>query len=231
MADLASLGRSRSVRVHEALRAGVLTGRYVPEQPLKPQELANEHGVSLAVVRESLLRLVGEGLAVRFQNKGFAVPPVSAERWQEIAEARANTEPNMLRLAIERGDLAWEARVRAAHHTLSRTPLYDGDSTVVSEEWARAHHDFHRALLEGCGNSVLLDTFERLWDASELARRWSATASPGRDIAGEHEHLEHAALDRDPDAAADALARHLGATAAVLRTTTNPIPRQLEKGA
>ncbi|OII18408.1 GntR family transcriptional regulator [Curtobacterium sp. MCBA15_013] len=231
MPKRASLGQSRSIRVYEALRTGVLSGRYQPGQALKPQGLADELGVSLAVVRESLLRLVGEGLAERFHNKGFAVPLVSAERWQEIAEARANTEPNMLRLAIQRGDLAWEARVRAAHHTLSRTAMYDGDHAMFSEAWAVAHHDFHRALLEGCGNSVLLDTFERFWTASELARRWSVTSSPDRDIAGEHQQLEHAALTRQPDRAATALAHHLGATAAALLTITTSIPAQLEKGA
>ncbi|GAA3160386.1 GntR family transcriptional regulator [Nonomuraea salmonea] len=174
-----SIEGSPSERMYAALRAAVLHGEFAPRQPLKPQELATRHGVSLAVAREALLRLVGEGLAERLPNRGFAVPETGAARWRQIAEARALTEPAMLRLAIERGDLEWEARVRAAHHRLAGTPPYEDDRDApYGEAWAEAHRRFHRALLEGCGNDVLLDGFDRLWTAGELARRWSGRRHP-----------------------------------------------------
>ena len=97
----------------------------------------------------------------------------------------------------------------------------------MSDEWSRAHHEFHRTLLDGCANNALLDTFERLWDASELTRRWSTIAAPHRDFAGEHAALEQACLDRDADRAAALLTAHLGNTAAAL-TTLDP---QNTKGA
>src|SRR5689334_18840001 len=120
---------SPSERLYTTVRAAVLHGDFAPEQALKPQELADAEGVSLAVAREALLRLVGEGLATRLPNRGFAVPAVTAERWQQIAEARAVTEPAMLRLSIERGGVEWEVRVRAAHHALTRMP-------GGSDEWS-----------------------------------------------------------------------------------------------
>lgn len=55
-----------------------------------------------------------------------------------------------------------------------------------------------------------------MWTASELARRWSARRNPDRDGADEHRRLEEAALARDADAAAAALAQHLTLTAAAL---------------
>ncbi|MFB9477148.1 GntR family transcriptional regulator [Nonomuraea salmonea] len=205
-----SIEGSPSERMYAALRAAVLHGEFAPRQPLKPQELATRHGVSLAVAREALLRLVGEGLAERLPNRGFAVPETGAARWRQIAEARALTEPAMLRLAIERGDLEWEARVRAAHHRLAGTPPYEDDRDApYGEAWAEAHRRFHRALLEGCGNDVLLDGFDRLWTAGELARRWSGAATPDRDADAEHRALEEAALSRDPGKAATLLRRHI----------------------
>lgn len=60
--------------------------------------------------------------------------------------------------------------------------------------WAEAHRVFHRTLLEGCGNPVLLETFDRMRTASELARRRSAHRNPDRDGACEHRLLEEAAL-------------------------------------
>lgn len=63
-------------------------------------------------------------------------------------------------------------------------------------------------MLEGCGNRALLETFDRLWTASELARRWSAHRSPDRDGTKEHRRLE--------EAAAAVLVQHLTLTAAAL---------------
>jgi DNA-binding GntR family transcriptional regulator len=209
--------RQPSERLYASLRAAVLHGEFAPREPLKPQELATRHGVSLAVAREALLRLVGEGLADRLPNRGFAVPATGARRWQQIAEARATIEPATLRLAIERGDLDWEARVRAAHHRLAGTPPFEKDGDAhYSDAWAEAHRLFHRTLLDGSGNDVLLATFDRLWTDSELARRWSASHTPRRDAATEHREIEEAALDRDAERAADLLRRHLDRTAAGL---------------
>ncbi|WHT23622.1 GntR family transcriptional regulator [Crossiella sp. CA-258035] len=206
-----------SEQVYAHLREAIMRGDHAPGTALKPHELAKEHGVSLAVVREALVRVVGEGLADRLPNRGFAVPAFSDRRWQEIAEARRTVEPVVLRLSIERGDLDWEARVRAAHHRLARTPPFEpAEGEHYTRAWAQAHRDFHRALLEGCGNPVLLETFDRMWTASELARRWSALRTPDRDHLGEHRRLEEAALARDADAAAEALAQHLTLTAAGL---------------
>lgn len=206
-----------SDQVHARLRKAVLHGVFAPGDPLKPQELAKEQGVSLAVVREALVRLVGEGLASRLPNRGFAVPAFSDRHWQELTEARLTVEPAMLRMAVERGDIEWEARVRAAHHRLARTaPFTPGQGEYYSDAWAEAHRGFHRALLEGCGNPVLLDTFDRMWTAGELARRFSSQRTPSRAAIDEHRHLEEAALSRNPAIAADTLAQHLSRTAAAL---------------
>ncbi|MDO0916642.1 GntR family transcriptional regulator [Streptomyces sp. DT2A-34] len=214
-----------SEQVYARLRDAIRRGEYAPGAALKPQDLAKEQGVSLAVVREALVRVVGDGLADRLPNRGFAVPTFSDRRWQEIAEARRTIEPVVLRLSIERGDIDWEARVRAAHHRLARTPVYvPEEGEYFSSAWSEAHRVFHRTLLEGCGNPVLLETFDRMWTASELARRWSVHRTPGRDFVGEHRRLEEAALARDADSAAEVLVQHLTLTAAGLTGCTHHEP-------
>ncbi|MFE7072385.1 GntR family transcriptional regulator [Streptomyces sp. NPDC057620] len=206
-----------SEQVHAHLRDAIMRGDFAPGDALKPQDLAKQEGVSLAVTREALVRLVGEGFADRLPNRGFTVPSFSDRRWQEIAEARRTIEPVVLRMSVERGDLDWEARVRAAHHRLARTPAFaPEEGEYYTAAWAEAHRAFHRTLLEGCGNPTLMETFDRLWTASELARRWSTRRNPGRDGAKEHRRLEEAALARDADTAAAVLVEHLTMTAAAL---------------
>ncbi|MGX1909968.1 GntR family transcriptional regulator [Streptomyces phaeochromogenes] len=214
-----------SEQVYAHLRDAIMRGEYAPGHALKPQDLAREQGVSLAVVREALVRVVGEGLADRLPNRGFAVPSFSDSRWQEITEARRTIEPVVLRMSVERGDVDWEARVRAAHHRLARTPAYvPEEGEYYSSAWSEAHRVFHRTLLEGCGNPVLLETVDRMWTASELARRWSAHRNPDRDGVDEHRRLEEAALARDADTAAEVLAQHLTQTAAGLTGSTHQEP-------
>jgi DNA-binding GntR family transcriptional regulator len=216
-----------SEQVYARLRDAIMRGEYAPRQALKPQELATTYEVSLAVVREALVRVVGEGLADRLPNRGFAVRVLSDRCRQEVTEARRTVEPVILRMSVERGDIEWESRVRAAHHRLSRTPAYAaGEGAYYCEAWAEAHRVFHRTLLDGCGNPVLLDTFDRLWTASELARRWSGHRRPARDHTGEHRRLEEAALARDADAAAGILDRHLPLTAAGLSPDDAPSTHQ-----
>lgn len=208
-----------SEQVYAHLRDAIMRGEHAPGAALRPQELAKERGVSLAVVREALVRVVGDGLADRLPNRGFAVAAHSDRRWQEIAEARRTVEPVVLRMSIERGDVDWEARLRAAHHRLTRTPVdAPEEGEYYSGAWSEAHRVFHRTLLEGCGNAVLLETFDRMWTASELARRWSTHRDPDRDGVDEHRRLEQAALARDADTAAELLAQHVAMTAAALRS-------------
>ncbi|MEU8959083.1 GntR family transcriptional regulator [Streptomyces sp. NPDC048518] len=155
-------------------------------------DVGEERGVSLAVVREALVRPVGEGLADRLPNHGFAVPAVSDRR------------------------PAYEPRTTACPAP-SRAPVsVPEEGAYYSGAWAEAHRVFHRPLLEGCGNPVLLDTFDRMWTASEPARRLSTHRHPDRDGAAEHRRLEEAAPARDADTAAEVLAQHLTRTAADL---------------
>lgn len=207
----------RAIDVYMQLRRGILNGEFEPGQALRPQHLATGFDVSLAVVREALVRLVGDGLAVRPNGRGFAVPAFDADQWQLIAEARGALESNLLRMAIKRGDLQWEARVRSAHHVLQGTPMYRAGGVHFTDEWSEVHRIFHRTLLDGCRNSVLMEMFDRLWLASELSRRWSVGATPGREIEKEHTNLEGAALSRDADQAVRILLSHLNVTAAALR--------------
>ena len=146
------------MHVYAHLRDAIMRGDHRPGPSLKPQDLAEKQGVSLAVVREALVRVAGEGLADRLPDRGFAVPSFSDRRRQEMVEARRTVEPVALRVSVERGDVGWEARVRAAHPLLVRTPAHaPEEGEYYTAAWAEAHRAFHRTLLDGCGNSAAGD--------------------------------------------------------------------------
>jgi DNA-binding GntR family transcriptional regulator len=52
------------------------------------------------------------------------------------------------------------------------------EGEYLTAAWSETHQLFHRTLLEGCDNPVLLESFDRLWTASEPARRRSTYRDP-----------------------------------------------------
>ena len=163
--------------VYDRLRAAVLGGRYAPGERLRPVELAAEYEVGAGVVREALTRLAEQRLLVAEPNRGYRVMSVSAEQISELVELRRVNECAALRLSVERGDLAWEGRVLAAHHRVDARSARTDDRDV----WSLAHKDFHQALISGCGNDRLIALCEELFLESELYRRWSG-AVLARDV-------------------------------------------------
>ncbi len=202
--------------VYDRLRAAVLGGRYAPGERLRPVELAAEYVVGAGVVREALTRLAEQRLLVAEPNRGYRVMTVSAEQISELVELRRVNECAALRISVERGDLAWEGRVLAAHHHVASLDQKDG-----RDVWALAHKDFHQALLSGCGNDRLVALCEELFLESELYRHWSGevlareTPADGarRERSDEHLALRNAALTRDADRAVALHEEHLRRTA------------------
>jgi DNA-binding GntR family transcriptional regulator len=210
-----SSGETRGLGVHALLREEILGGELVPGSRLKAAELAGRFDVSMSVVREALTRLSEQGLVVSAPHAGFRVKPVSAEDLQDLTRLRTDIDLIGLRRSLEQGGVDWEVNLVAAHHKLSRTePFADGDPAHLNEDWVAAHADFHQALIEGCGSPRLLVMAASLRDAAEIYRRWSfRREGTARDVAGEHQALLDASLDRDLARAEQILSNHLRRTA------------------
>jgi DNA-binding GntR family transcriptional regulator len=203
---------TRAERAYQQIRSDILTGRFLPGQRLLFTDLGARYGTSVGVLREGLSRLAEQGLVVSQPQQGFHVTPVIPDDLRDLTEARVEIETLAFRKAMQSGDLAWESRLVAAHHVLEGTPeLTADDPQQVNEDWAIAHTEFHRVLLEGCPNRRLREYAAALRDASEVYRRWSRHlgGEQGRDIPGEHRALLKAAIDRDIPGGVALLAQHI----------------------
>ncbi|MFG3248816.1 GntR family transcriptional regulator [Streptomyces sp. NPDC048187] len=211
--------------VHAQIREDIFQGVLRPGQRLRLVELAQRFSVSQSVVREALTRLAEQGLVHAAPQQGFSVVTVSLDDLNDLTEARIELETLVLRRAIERGDIKWEAAVVAAHHHLAGLDAVRPDGTLDGD-WFSVHEHFHQTLLEACGNARLLAAALSLRDAATLYRRWSRPVGHDvdRDVAGEHRQIVDAVLSRDADAAADLLARHIDRTSEALRTVIGDDP-------
>ncbi len=172
--------------------------------------------MSAAVIREALSRLTEQGLVQSNPQRGFIVTPLSVEDLLDLTKARVLIETLALRESIRHGDLAWEGRVLATHHTLGRTPMLSGGSANAA--WVQAHRMFHHSILDGSGVRRLSDIARGLRDCSELYQFWSYSMGrgPDRDIVAEHREIAERTLARDEDRAATALTQHIERTTDLL---------------
>lgn len=168
------------------------------------------------MVREALTRLAEQGLAVALPQQGFRVTPLDRNDLMELTEARVLLESVVLQQAIERGDIAWESSVVAAHHQLVNTAELD-DDRQINRAWFPAHERYHQSLLRGCGNNKLCAVVNSMRDAASLYRWWSVPMGNDhhRELDEEHQQLLEAVRNRS--AAADLIAQHIKRTADALR--------------
>ena len=203
--------------VYERVRADVISCRLRTGEKILIGELCKTHAVSLGAVREALSRLTSEGLVIAEPQRGFRAAPISEADLRQLTEARIHVECLCLRRAVEVGDVAWEARLVAAFHALSRTPEREADTGDISEAWAQAHALYHAALVEACDNAWFLRMRAGLYTQAERYRRLSATVDRGdRDLGAEHRAIMDAALARDADGVVQTMRRHLAATTVIL---------------
>lgn len=220
IAPVSSRPRTRVTEVHSEIRDAILGGTLTPGERLSPGAIAQDSGVSLGVVREALTRLAEQGLVVARPRQGFQVIDLSREDLLDLTATRLDIETLAARRAVEKGGVEWRAQLVAAHYKLEHTPQFAEGSPprTLTEEWARAHQEFHHLLLAGCGSKRLLDIAEGLRTAAEVYRRWSTplAGTAKRDIAGEHRAILEAVQAGDAELAAKSLAAHISHTTDVL---------------
>lgn len=218
---MGKLGKARTMSegITGQLRDEILDGRWRPGQQLQLTQIAERYATSTTVVREALLRLNGERLVRLRPNRGFFVSELSLGELSDLTEYRTVTEQLGVRLSVARGDLSWESKLIAAHHTMSRTAIRDpANSRHLSSEWVAAHRTFHAILIEACNLEVLTETAASLADMTELYRRWSVPAveQEDRDVLAEDTAILEAALDRDAERTAELIRRHYDITLQII---------------
>lgn len=197
--------------LYAALRGDIIMGRLVPAQKLRLETLRESYGAGLGSLREALARLAAEGFVSAEGQRGFSVAPISRKGLLDIAELRLLLESHALAKSFAAGDLAWEARVLAAHHTLDahEERLEQGDTSDISA-WRRSDWTFHQSLISACGSRVMMQSHAEAFDKY---LRYQMVALAFRPAASRPEHraMCEAALARDTAKARELLACHIRA--------------------
>ena len=188
-----------------AIRRDISFGVLRPDQKLKIDALRQSYGGSNHSMRETLRMLTAEGLVEAISQRGFRVTSATEEDLRDILLMRIETERLGLRRSLEEGDVAWESRVVATLHALTRAEaeVRDNPNDVNALAWDEACRVATEALISACGSPRLMEMAGKFYSQSRRFRL--ALLREGRidfDARLERqERLREAILARDEQAA------------------------------
>ncbi len=208
-------------RIHDRLRAAIISGELSPGTPVIEAELAAKLGASRTPVREALRRLEAAGLLEPRGLRGSVVRELKSDEVQCVFEIREALESLAARRAAR---TIREADLRKLEQ------LVEGMRAGVDDaaEIGRCDTAFHDTILAVANGDrlkrMLTDLREEL-----IAYRFLALSDADRRRAtiSEHDAIVAALRAHDEEAAAAQTATHIAnARAAVLRlaATSPPLP-------
>lgn len=146
-----------SDEVLDRLRDSILRGHFAPGDRLREEQLADALGVSRGPIRNALVQLEREGLAVRRPNRGAVVAELSRGDLEEVFS---------LRLAIEPVSCAWAARNAQPGELGELAEVIDSYSRLTTKitprEAAEADLAFHDIVYRAAAHRRLLGLWEDL---------------------------------------------------------------------
>lgn len=207
--NLRPLGAGRVVdEAIAALREAILSGEIAPGEPLSVPALSARFGVSRSPVREAVLAMAAEGLAVDRPRRGVVAVDVGPNEADAIHEVREPLEGLAARLAARR----IEGRTLRALEMI----LTEQEAAVDERDEAgffRTNTEFHALIARASGNAELPRLLGSLEGRMALALRRVASRPGHRKAAlAEHRKVLKALAAGDRDEAESAMRRHLAAT-------------------
>jgi len=165
-------------------------------------------GVSLIPVRESLRQLGAEGFVRIVPHRGAYVVDLSIADLQEIYFIREVLEEAATQLAVARLPAQTLDQLEGLVETM--------DKATESQDFSQLldlNREFHFAIYQACGNTLLLQSISGLWDRSRRYRQlYTYLSDRAPQALAEHKVICAACLARDPLAAGTAIRNNVRQT-------------------
>jgi len=200
---------SASERAYLHVKSGVLDGSIPGGELISENEIAERLGMSRTPVRAAFGQLEAEGLLRLYPKRGALVVPVSAQETEAVIEARWVIERYAIERVIERPEDVPE-KLHAAIDTQANLE----DNTAFVE----ADRAFHRTLVAGTGNPILLTLYDSLRDRQRrMSHATARLPERRRRSLDEHRQLADAIADGDGARAYSVLRTHLDGALEAIR--------------
>lgn len=199
--------RTRTEKVHAALRQAIIEQRLTPGARLPEDAIGDSFGTSRTIAREALGRLAVEGLVDLIPNRGAFVANPSLDEGREIFIVRKGLERMAMLQLAQRMTPEIAAELRAFVQQ-------EADLAVTDEaEGIRLSGEFHLRLAELTGNTLLLRYVTEVVSRCSLVLAMYGRPHSLSCGVSEHAALVEALIAGDGSKAADLMEHHLDSVA------------------
>jgi DNA-binding GntR family transcriptional regulator len=210
--------RGRIDEVYQRLRSAILNCELPIDKPISQVQLSKDFGVSRTPLREALRMLQREGLITAELNQRVRVLGFSVAEQDQLCALRISIDSLAIRLTVLR---LTEEDLQALETNLLQMDMFTSVETY--EQWKLCHSAFHRGIIAYAGARTIRES-ELLMDHAERYQQYYAPTPLGlwTYASSKHALIFEACRARDPQAAAEQIARHHSATALQIIAEVEP---------
>jgi len=204
---LAAPRQAKADHVFAVLKEEILAGVLGPNQRLVERELVERFGISKTPIREALSMLRTEGLVRGRYYGGLTVVKLSRDSLQQLYQVREALEG--LAAGLSAVNASPELRERLEANIAAQ------EAGVYDDRFYGLNGAFHRLILEGAGNAVLMRTLGRLYDenpvlaTSRINPVLNQPKARSLTVLAEHMQLATYVLERNAPAAENCAREHV----------------------
>ena len=191
-------------QAYAVIRRRILDLTFKPGELLSETRLSTEFGFSRTPVREAFKRLENEGLVDVIPQQGTFVSPIRLQLVADAQFARSALECALVRLAaLKRSD----ALLLDLNANLLRQQLAADAGDF--EELFRQDEEMHQLIAVASGRPTVWELIADIKVHMDRARKLTLQPSHVPTLIDQHRAIIEAIRLSNPDAAVDAMARHL----------------------
>lgn len=192
--EVPARGESLSEQVYRQLCGAILSGNFAPQERISIRRLAEELHVSATPARESVLRLISEGVLQVTERNAIIVPSRTVEEIEEIFVIRRGLEGTLAETAASRltaADLDFLAETQAAFLAAKKAQDF--------KRVLKYNSEFHFRIYRSAGLPVHLKIVEGLWLRIGPTLRFMYPILNGGEDHGHHDDILESARGRDSE--------------------------------
>jgi DNA-binding GntR family transcriptional regulator len=213
---LRSLKRHQPLQeqVYQALRTAILSGELAAGERLVETQLATKLQVSRTPIREALRLLQHDNLVDISETGALRIATLSQADAAQLYDCRLALEQQAVLEACRNATPAQLAELESI--LLKGEKLYNAEPTQLTNfQMLDLDYQFHRLVAQSSGNYWLTSLLDRVFDKMQLLRIQTMRHNPRvLEIRVEHRQVYEALLQRDAEAALQAIKSHLVASKA-----------------
>jgi DNA-binding GntR family transcriptional regulator len=206
--DAPTPGNESSTEIaYRIVKAAIIDGSLAPGTSASEQQVATRLNMSRTPVHQAFVRLEQEGWLKVNSRRGVQITPIIAKEMEDIYETLMALEGAAARrLARRPADSPDDIDAELLRASAScEVALAQGDLIA----WALADNELHTLLVAACGNPRLIQLARAVMEQAHRARLLTVRLRPLPSSSNEdHKEIVKAIIDRQPQAARDALEAH-----------------------